>query len=33
MRPNHIWVSDITYIMTEDPESPLGYRFVFLTIV
>ena len=32
-RPNHIWVSDITYIMTEDPDSPLGYRFVFLTIV
>lgn len=33
MRPNHIWVSDITYIMIEDPDSPLGYRFVFLTIV
>ena len=32
-RPNHIWVSDITYIMIEDPDSPLGYRFVFLTIV
>ena len=32
MRPNHIWVSDITYIETEDPDSPQGYRFVFLTI-
>ena len=33
MRPNHIWVSDITYIGTEDSTSPQGYRFVFLTIV
>ena len=33
MRPNHIWVSDITYIEIEDPTSPQGYRFVFLTIV
>ncbi len=33
LRPNHIWVSDITYIMVEDPDAPLGYRFVFLTIV
>ena len=33
MRPNHIWVSDITYIVIEDPGSPQGYRFVFLTIV
>lgn len=33
MRPNHIWVSDITYIGIEDPNSPQGYRFVFLTIV
>ena len=33
MRPNHIWVSGITYIMIEDPGSPQGYRFVFLTIV
>ncbi len=32
-RPNQIWVSDITYIEMEDPCSPLGYRFVFLTIV
>ncbi len=32
-RPNHIWVSDITYIEIEDPDSPQGYRFVFLTIV
>ena len=33
MRPNHIWVSDITYIEIQDPDSPSGYRFVFLTIV
>ena len=33
LRPNHIWVSDITYIEIEDPASPQGYRFVFLTIV
>ncbi len=33
MRPNHIWVSDITYIMIEDSSAPSGYRFVFLTIV
>ena len=33
MRPNHIWVSDITYIEIQDPDSPQGYRFVFLTIV
>ena len=32
-RPNHIWVSNITYIEIQDPESPQGYRFVFLTIV
>ena len=32
-RPNHIWVSDITYIVVEDPTSVLGYRFVFLTLV
>ncbi len=32
-RPNHIWVSDITYIEIQDPDSPQGYRFVFLTIV
>ena len=32
-RPNHIWVSDITYIEIEDPDMPQGYRFVFLTIV
>ena len=32
-RPNHIWVSDITYIEIEDPGTPQGYRFVFLTIV
>lgn len=33
MRPNHIWVSDITYIETEASDTPQGYRFVFLTIV
>ena len=33
LRPNHIWVSDITYIEIEDPSSPQGYCFVFLTIV
>ena len=33
MRPNHIWVSDITYIEVEDSSAPNGYRFVFLTIV
>ena len=33
LRPNHIWVSDITYIAIEDPGAPSGYRFVFLTIV
>jgi transposase InsO family protein len=33
LRPNHIWVSDITYVEIEDPSSPQGYRFVFLTIV
>ena len=33
MRPNHIWVSDITYIEIADHGSPQGYRFVFLTIV
>ena len=33
MRPNHIWVSDITYIEIQDPDSPSGYRFCFLTIV
>ena len=32
-RPNHIWVSDITYIETQDSDAPTGYRFVFLTIV
>lgn len=32
-RPNQIWVSDITYIMTEDPDTPQGCRFVFLSIV
>ena len=32
-RPNQIWVSDITYIVVEDPTSVLGYRFVFLTLV
>ena len=32
-RPNHIWVSDITYIEIQDPDSPQNYRFVFLTIV
>ena len=25
MRPNHIWVSDIAYIVIEDPDSPMGY--------
>ena len=33
LRPNHIWVSDITYIEIEDPSSPQGYFFVFLTII
>lgn len=33
MRPNHILVSDITYIETQDSDTPSGYRFVFLTIV
>ena len=33
LRPNHVWVSDITYIVVEDPSVPQGYRFVFLTIV
>ena len=33
LRPNHIWVSDITYIEIEDPSSPQGYSFVFLTII
>ena len=33
LRPNHIWVTDITYIEIEDPSSPQGYFFVFLTII
>lgn len=33
MRPNQLWVSDITYIPIEDPTARLGYRFCFLTIV
>lgn len=33
MRPNHIWVSDITYIEIQGPRTPSGCRFVFLTIV
>ena len=33
LRPNHIWVSDITYIEIEDPSSPQGYFFVFLSII
>ena len=33
LRPNQIWVSDITYIAIEDPEARLGYRFCFLTII
>ena len=33
MRPNHIWVSDITYIPIEDPAVRLGYRFCFLTLI
>ena len=33
MRPNQIWVSDITYIPIEDPTARLGYRFCFLTII
>ena len=32
-RPNQIWVSDITYIETEDPTARLGHTFCFLTIV
>lgn len=33
LRPNQIWVSDITYIAIEDPEARLGYTFCFLTII
>jgi transposase InsO family protein len=33
MRPNHIWVSDITYIPIEDSSARLGYRFCFLTLI
>ena len=33
MRPNQIWVSDITYIPIEDSSARLGYRFCFLTII
>ena len=33
MRPNQIWVSDITYIPIEDSTARLGYRFCFLTII
>jgi len=33
MRPNHIWVSDITYIPIVDSAARLGYRFCFLTLV
>lgn len=33
MRPNQIWVSDITYIAMEDATARLGYRFCFLTII
>lgn len=32
-RPNHIWVSDITYIPIEDSSARLGHRFCFLTLV
>ncbi len=32
-RPNHIWVSDITYIPIEDSTVRLGYRFCFLTLI
>ncbi len=32
-RPNHIWVSDITYIEIEDPTARLGHTFCFLTLV
>ena len=32
-RPNQIWVSDITYIETEDPSARLGHTFCFLTLV
>ena len=33
MRPNQIWVSDITYVPIEDETARLGYRFCFLTLV
>lgn len=33
MRPNHVWVSDITYIPIEDRNARLGYRFCFLTLI
>ena len=33
VRPNQIWVSDITYIAMEDHNEPSGYRFCFLTMV
>ena len=32
-RPNHIWVSDITYIPMEDSSARLGYRYCFLKLV
>ena len=32
-RPNHIWVSDITYIPIEDSSARLGYRFCFLSLI
>lgn len=32
-RPNHIWVSDITYIPIADSTARLGHRFCFLTII
>ena len=32
-RPNHVWVSDITYLPIVDSATKSGYRFCFLTII
>lgn len=32
-RPNHVWVSDITYLPIVDSTTKPGYRFCFLTLI